>query len=344
MNLSAAVWSRQGFTVCEVDEPTLAEGELLVAVELATVCGSDLHTVAGHRITPLPTVLGHEAVGHVVAAGAGAPAAIGDRVVWTIGTSCGACVRCRAGIPQKCVAAVKYGHAALSDRWSLNGSFATHVHLLSGTGVVPVPDDLAAAVLAPAGCATATVTCAVRRAEMRPGETVVVLGCGMLGMTAVAYALDRGAATVIACDPNPVRRAGAAELGATVVCDPAELDDASAAHDVDVVLEMSGHPDSVAGALRVVGIAGRVVLVGSVFPGPGVLIDPEFMVRNLVSMIGSHNYAFRDLIEAVDFLRRTPMQARLAALVSTPVPLTDIETAFAMAAAETHPRVGIIPA
>src|SRR4051812_10968649 len=103
---TAAIWSGvdAGFSVGPHPLPDLRPGEVLVAVELATICGSDLHTIAGDRPTPLPTVLGHEAVGRIVATGGpvdGEAFAPGDRVTWTIGTSCGACRRCRRGIPQK---------------------------------------------------------------------------------------------------------------------------------------------------------------------------------------------------------------------------------------------------
>ena len=165
---TAAVWSGREFGIESLPLPDLAAGELLVEVELATICGSDLHTVSGRRSTPVPTVLGHEAVGRVVSAAAGAPAGVGDRVVWTIGTACGRCRRCHRGLTQKCTQVRKYGHERIDDAWALSGSFASHVHLVAGTGVVVVPDDVPAALLAPAGCATATVTGATRRVGLGP--------------------------------------------------------------------------------------------------------------------------------------------------------------------------------
>ena len=96
----------------------LRRGDLLVAVRLATICGSDLHTYAGRRSCPLPTVLGHEAVGTVVALGEGRdPALMGRRVTWTLADSCGKCVACAEwSLPQKCQTLFKYGHAALEER------------------------------------------------------------------------------------------------------------------------------------------------------------------------------------------------------------------------------------
>ncbi|MDJ0392471.1 zinc-binding dehydrogenase [Rhodococcus sp. G-MC3] len=334
MTAFAAVWSGSEFSLLPVPLPDLGDGEALVEVELSTVCGSDLHTVAGHRTTPVPTVLGHESVGRVVGVGPGATVEVGDRVVWTVGTACGTCTRCARGVPQKCLDARKYGHEPITDRWTLNGGFATHVHLLAGTGIVVVPEDLPAALLAPAGCATATVVCAARRIGLAEGDAVVVLGCGMLGLTAIAYALDRGAASVVACDPDPSRRASASEIGASAVCTPGELADVGLG--ADAIFELSGSTSAVAAALDVVELAGRIALVGSVFPGAAVELNPESIVRNLVTVVGSHNYALIDLVEAIEFLRRTPSGGLLAGAVGEPYALEEIGTAFASGASEVR--------
>ncbi|AWB93066.1 zinc-binding dehydrogenase [Aeromicrobium chenweiae] len=341
---TAAVWSGEGFRTLQLPLPQLDAGELLIEVELATICGSDLHTVTGRRSTPVPTVLGHEAVGRVVAAGPDAPARVGDRVVWTIGTACGECRRCRRGLTQKCTDVRKYGHERIEDRWALSGSFATHVHLLPGTGVVVVPEDAPAALLAPAGCATATVTGAARRVGLSAeDEVVVVMGCGMLGLTAVAYAVDMGITTVIACDVDASRRRLAAELGASRTCHPDDLSEVVGPDGADVVLELSGQPSAVEGAIGVAGVGGRVALVGSVSPGPAVAIDPESVVRSLTTIIGSHNYTSVDLQEAVSFLVRTKHRDLLAALVSPPMGIDRIDDAIAVARRGGAPRTSLVP-
>ncbi|MFD4910769.1 zinc-binding dehydrogenase [Kitasatospora purpeofusca] len=346
---TAAVWSgpEQGFSVEEQPLPRLLPGEVLVRIELATVCGSDLHTVAGHRPTPVPTVLGHEAVGVVEAVGGspvladGRPVVPGRRVTWTIGTSCGTCRRCTRGVPQKCESVRKYGHEAITDHWRYNGGLATHCHLVAGTGLVAVPDELPAAVAAPANCATATVVCAARRTGLTAGDTVVVIGCGMLGLTAVAYARDLGARHVIACDVDAGRRHLALEFGADVACSPGALETAVKEFGADVVLELSGHHRAVQSALDVVGLDGRVALVGSVSPGPEVSFEPNTFVRNLTRVVGSHNYAVEDLTEAVDFLVRTPLQDRFARLVPESFPLTAVDAAFAAARTGAAPRIAV---
>src|SRR5690606_8004475 len=93
----------------------LAPGDVLVGISLATVCGSDLHTIAGRRAEPTPCVLGHEAVGIIVAS-ARPGFAEGQRVTWSLADHCGRCPACTEWkLPQKCARLFKYGHAALAD-------------------------------------------------------------------------------------------------------------------------------------------------------------------------------------------------------------------------------------
>ncbi|MFG1912524.1 zinc-binding dehydrogenase [Kribbella sp. NPDC048928] len=346
---TAAVWSGvdKGFSVEALPLPELRPGELLVRTELATICGSDLHTINGDRPTPLPTVLGHEAIGHVVSTAGdvtgsdGELLVAGDRVTWTIGTSCGACRRCRRGTPQKCLTVRKYGHEAIDGHWKLNGGFGTHVHLLAGTGVVKLAPGLPAAVAVPANCATATVVCAARRVDLDSDDAVVVIGCGMLGLSAVAYARDRGCTTVIACDVDPARRALAERFGATVVVEPAGLAEATKQHGADVVFELSGNSRAVQSAFEVADLAGRIALVGSVSPAPEISFEPSAFVKNLTTVVGSHNYRLDDLAEAVDFLQRTRAQQLFADLIPAPYPLDQVVEAVALANAADAPRIAI---
>ncbi|OBI48019.1 zinc-binding dehydrogenase [Mycobacterium sp. E796] len=346
---TAAVWSgvEEGFSLQSQPLPRLSPGELLIAVEQATICGSDLHTIAGDRPTPAPTVLGHEAVGSIAAMGAaayghdGRALATGDRVTWTIGTACGECRRCRRGLPQKCVSVRKYGHEAIEPHWRLNGGLATHCHLLAGTGLVRVPRHLPSALAAPANCATATVVCAARRVGLSGEDTVVVLGCGMLGLTSIAYARDLGVKHIIACDVDAARREMAGRFGATVACDPDQIACAASKYGADVIFEMSGDNAAIRGAFDIIDVGGRIALVGSVSPAPEIGFEPSSYVKNLTTVVGSHNYRLDDLAEAVDFLVRTDSQEFLAALVPQPYPLHDIDAAVAAASSGASLRIAV---
>lgn len=352
---TAAVWNgpAEGFRLSDVPLPTLAAGEVLVETRAATLCGSDLHTIAGERETPLPTVLGHEMVGDVVGVGGraethdGRPVEPGMRVTWTIGASCGTCRRCVRGLPQKCVALRKYGHAAMTGDWALSGGLASHCHLVAGTGIVAVPDSMPDALSTPANCATATVVCAARKIGVAAGETVVVTGCGMLGLTTVAYLRSLGVRDVVACDVDAARRSLAERAGASVAVAPDELAGAvrelTGGEGVEAVLDMSGSNAAITSALDLLAIGGRLGLVGSVFPTPAIEIVPEAMVRGLLTVTGVHNYAPDDLVEAVRFLDEHADRALFCGFVPDTFPLDRLDDAVAHAVAKRPPRVAVDP-
>ena len=311
----AAVWAADGIRVRDVELPTPGPGELLVRVDLATVCGSDLHTVSGRRPAPSPSILGHEAVGHVAAAGPGAEREIGERIVWSVTATCGRCGRCRRGFTAKCEQVRKVGHEAFTGDWPLSGGYADHILLPAGVTTVPVPETVPDAVAAPAGCATATVMAVLEAAGEMADRRVLICGAGMLGVTAAGACAEQGAEVLIS-DPHPQRQQIAARFGATP----------DSGGRVDIALDFSGSPDAVKGALARVDLGGRLVLAGSVAPGPAVALDPEAVVRGWLTITGVHNYEPRHLIRAVEFLTRTTRTLPWPDLVAEPVELTAIGT------------------
>lgn len=347
------------FEAVAVPELLLAHGEAVVAVELATICGSDVHTVQGNRPAPLPLVLGHEQVGRVVALGPGrAPRTvdgrevkIGQRIVWGVAIDCGRCRYCQAGLPQKCVSLQKYGHARMARGWELSGGFASHVHLRARTPIVVVGEEAPAELLAPASCSTATVMAALAAARaIRPlaGAVVAISGCGMLGLTAVVAAVAEGA-TVVATDPDRDRRDSALEFGAAAVGDGTADGLHQALRKVPagrsgyaIALELSGAPSAVQSLLAAGDIGAVLVLVGSVAPTSTVAVDPEQVVRRMLTIRGVHNYAPEHLLQAVRFLER-PESAELATLVGDVHPLDRIESAMLHARAHSSVRVGLRP-
>ncbi|GAA5173412.1 alcohol dehydrogenase catalytic domain-containing protein [Pseudonocardia eucalypti] len=321
-------------------------GEALVRVDLATICGSDLHTVLGRRPSPAPGVLGHEQVGTVLAVGPGepprcvdgSPVVPGMRVVWSVTVSCGSCARCGRGMPQKCLSLRKYGHQPLDPRRPLTGGFATHVVLLPGTAIVQVPSGLPDVVAAPAACATATVAAVLRagRTELA-GARVLVTGAGMLGLTAVAMASLAGA-HVLVVDPDPARRERAHAFGASSVSG-GELPDGG----VDLAVELSGKTDAVQLALDSLDVGGTLVLAGSVTPGPPVNLDPERVVRGLHTVVGVHNYRPEDLLTAVDFLVAHHDRYPFAELVAGRYGLAELDDAFGVARGGGAARQAVVP-
>ncbi|NUP28747.1 MAG: alcohol dehydrogenase catalytic domain-containing protein [Nocardia sp.] len=311
----AAVWSETGVELRDLELPTPGPGELLVRVSLATVCGSDLHTVAGRRPAPSPSILGHEAVGRVVAAGPDTDHELGERVVWSVTAACGRCARCRRGFTAKCERVRKVGHEAFTGDWPLSGGYAEHILLPAGVAAVAVPDRVPDVVAAPAGCATATVMAALEAAGDPAGRRVLVCGAGMLGITAVAACAEQGADVQVA-DHHPERLELARRFGG--------IPDSGGP--VDIAFDFSGSAAAVTAAVHRLDLGGTLVLAGSVAPGPAVPLDPEAVVRGWRTVTGVHNYEPRHLVRAVEFLTRTHDSLPWGGLVADPVGLEAIAT------------------
>lgn len=248
----------------------LLEGEVLVRLDCATICGSDLHTLHGKRHEPTPLVLGHEGVGVIEAIGndifsGNRPRSgswklrEGDRITFSVADSCGICPECTLHkLPQKCVSLMKYGHTSINNGLGLNGTYASHILLRRGTHVVPLPSGLSSKIAAPANCALATVANSLDLARLPrfgSNNSAVVQGAGLLGIYAVAWLKKRvGMAHVFCLDTNASRLKTAERFGAIPLLVEACDDHTAEEHaverakqirawcprGVDVVVEMSG--------------------------------------------------------------------------------------------------------
>jgi len=331
--------------------------EVLVRVTCCTLCRSDLHTHAGRRTEPTPTVLGHEIVGRIEAFGPaaprhdaeGMPVEVGSRVSWAVAVGCGSCFFCTEDLPQKCERLCKYGHQRLSADRPLGGGLADCVVLVPGTVSYRVPDEVPDAVAAPANCATATVAALLRQGGPVAGGTVLVLGAGVLGVTACAMARVHGARAVIASDPEPACRERALRFGATHAfpVDAAELaagvGEISQGRGADLVLELAGAAATVQKGLALARTGGTVVLAGTVAPVGNIGLDPENVVRRMLTIRGVHNYHPRDLGTALRFLAGPGRGFPWPSLVVAQYPLEQAEQAFAEAHARPGVRVAVVP-
>jgi putative phosphonate catabolism associated alcohol dehydrogenase len=336
------VGPQRNFEFHEIPCPAPAAGELLVAVSLATICGSDLHTFEGRRREATPCVLGHEAVGRVVAVGAGRdPALLGQRVTWTLADSCGCCRPCREwALPQKCESLFKYGHAALDSGSGLNGCYASHLMVRAGTTVVGLPDCVTDAMAAPANCALATMVAATEPLAAG-GGTVLLQGAGLLGIYGAALLRELGWARVLVTDPNSERRVAAARFGAEPVA-PDDLGQFASAS-VDGVVEVAGTAVVVPEGIRLLRPGGFYGFVGMVHPDSRLELTGETVIRKCLTLRGTHNYAPRHLRTAVDFLAAHAGRHPWPGLVSEPLPLARLDEAFRLAQTGRWPRVSVAP-
>ncbi len=332
--------------------------EMLVRITACTICGSDLHTVQGHRNTPTPTILGHEIIGEIAAVHPqseyrdinGQRLAIGDRVTWSIAASCGTCFFCQHGLPQKCDSLFKYGHEPLSKSPQLSGGFAQYCHLAQGSHVLRLPPGLPDAVACPANCATATVAAALRTAGACKDQDVLVQGGGLLGLTACAMAKSMGARRVVLLEPDESRLAWGKAFGANLCLTPQNeschdvlMPQANEGRGFDLILEMSGAHAALRQGLQFLRIGGRYVWVGTVSTLPPLELNPEMITRRLLTITGVHNYTPQDLASAVAFLTDNHAIYPFQDLVSNWFHLNDFQQALDFAIEKCPVRVGIRP-
>ncbi len=254
---------KAGIEVREVPLPTFGPSDVLVKVEAASVCGTDLHIFdwdqwAQGRIQP-PLIPGHEFCGIVAAVGKNVTTVKeGDFVSAEMHVACGKCLQCRTGQAHICQYVKIIGVDA-------DGAFAEFV-TIPETNIWKLDPSLPreyASILDPLGNAVHTVL-----AGDIAAKTVAVIGCGPIGLFSIAVAQARGAASVYALEINEHRRALAKQMGANQALNPSQDDVLSIILDqtngvgVDVVLEMSGHPDAIRQGFRILRTGGRVSLLG----------------------------------------------------------------------------------
>lgn len=252
-----------GAEIRTVPDPTPEPDEVVLKVRRVAVCGTDLHIYgwdrwSQDRIKP-PLIFGHEFVGEVVALGTRAEGvSIGDIVAVETHVACGVCHLCRRGLMHVCERVQILG----VDR---DGAYAEFV-AVPARNCWPVPAGMPlelAAALEPLGNAVHTVL-----AGEIAGCSAAVTGCGPIGLFSIAVAKACGAGPIVASDVNPYRLDLARRIGADVVIDASRENfverarEATDGRGVDVLLEMSGHPQAIRDGLEALRNAGRVSLLG----------------------------------------------------------------------------------
>ena len=317
MRTRAAVLERSGeprpyagsrpLTVGEVELGDPGRGELLVRVEAAGVCHSDLSVVDGNRQRPLPMVLGHEAAGVVEAVGVGVEdVAEGDHVVLTFVPSCGACPECEDGRPALCPEAQRANGAGSlvggARRFRRNG-VDLHHHLgvsafaertvVARASAVAIPRDVPFETAALFGCAMLTgVGAVLNTAGVGVGEPVAVFGLGGVGLAAVMGAAVAGASPILAVDPVQSKRELALELGATAAFEPvgavAAIREATAGG-VRHAIEAAGHVDVLRAAYDATRPGGTTVSVGLPHPSAELVLPALSLVAEARTLVGSYH-------------------------------------------------------
>lgn len=344
----------------EVDQPLQIEqvelpdhpppGEVLVELAASGLCFSDLHVLRGDWPAPTPLVLGHEGAGVVRAVGEGVRhLEMGDHVILCWTPSCGVCRFCASGRPSLCdEAKAKASRHVMPDGTTRlrQGGSPVHSYIALGTfgrfAVVQesaaiairrdVPLDLASLV----GCAVTTgIGAVLNTAKVEPGASVLVLGCGGVGLSVVQGAVLARAATVVAVDLDAEKLNLATALGATHTLDgaaadlPQRLTDLCRGRGFDYAFEAIGAPATTNLAIRSVGKGGTAVLVGQVPAGVTVSIDP-LLISDQERVIRGSNYGSARPV--VDFPRILDLYMRgdinLDLMVTERISLEEINAGF----------------
>ena len=276
-----------------VDDPMIeSPGDAIVRVELTAVCGSDLHVYHGREAgLDQGTVMGHEFVGDVVEVGAGVrKAAAGMRVLSPFSTSCGLCFYCTRGLTARCVAGQLFGW--VQQGHGLHGGQAQYVRvpLADGT-LVPIPEDVTPEEGLLLGDILSTGYYCARQAEVGPGGTYVVVGCGPVGLLAVVAARELGAENLFAVDRVPerlelARRFGAIPIDFSSTDVVTEVHEATGGRGADGVLEVVGNEAAHRLALDLVRPGGTISVVGVHNEAQFAFTPAEAYERNLTYRVG----------------------------------------------------------
>jgi S-(hydroxymethyl)glutathione dehydrogenase / alcohol dehydrogenase len=358
---AAVVWQAgAGFEVLDdVERRDPGPGEVVVRIRAAGVCQTDLSLAKGAFGQAMPVVLGHEGAGEVVEVGAAVtwPQA-GDRVLLTWVPACQRCYMCVRGQTALCLERKRAGEIDTSGPPDLSvggrplvqgmgtATFAEEA-VVSARSLLPLPDDVPFELAAILGCAVPTgFGAAALAAHVTPGETVLVVGAGAVGLSAVQGAVIAGASHVVVVDPQESRRTVAAGLGATAACAPGDDPRSCLPHPLgfDVAIDAVARSTTIRVAWDATRRGGRIVVVGAGQADDQVVFTAQELFHDEKKLIGSFygSGAMRQEAPRLIELWRTG-RLDLGRLVDAVVPLERIGEAVARQVAGAAVRVMVAP-
>lgn len=325
--------------------PTLKEGEILVKILCTSLCRSDIHTYQGKRIEKNPTILGHEIMGVISNFGPSSPTHDlrgtllnkGDKITWAIYASSPEDELSKKGIPQKAKDLFKYGHEMISENNHFHGGLSDYIILRKNTPIIVLKEELPNDIATLINCSVATVSGAIRVAGEIKNKNILVYGTGMLGIIACAMISTQNAKKIIAIDENIERLKISKEFGVTEVFTPND----SNIPKVDIAYEFSGVNQAMENSIQQLNIGGKLILIGAVYAQPPISINAEYLIRNILTIKGLHNYNNEDFISAVDFMEKYHNSFPFYKLIKSGFTLDETDDAFQYAIKNNPFRVSI---
>ncbi|MBE9607219.1 alcohol dehydrogenase catalytic domain-containing protein [Acetobacteraceae bacterium H6797] len=331
-----------GLEFADLPEPSPQPGEVLVRVEAAGICGTDVHIdewTAGYESMTgnMPVTIGHEFAGRVVAFGEGAiGVAEGQRVTVRPSTVCGRCAACAGGNPDGCTARRGIGIGR-------DGAFTSLVRVPS-LNCVAVPEGLDAELAAMTEPLSVSMH-AADLADIRPGQRVLVLGPGPIGLGIAAFAASAGAEVVLAGVSDAPRLATAREVGGFHCIDlagtslPEALASIGQGQAFDAVIEAAGVAAAVETGLKQLRKGGRFVVAGiHARPAP---IDLTSLVRMEQTIHGAYRAPISDWPRVIAFLTRNAEMMRR--MITHRLPLAEAMEGFALSRRRQASKVILLP-
>lgn len=285
--MKAVIFEKVGtMRVGAVPDPKPGPGEVLVKVLASGICGTDKHIFSGAYAARYPLIPGHEYAGTVAAIGEGVTTVKpGDLVSADPNITCGRCPYCRRNKAHLCLNLEALGVTRAGGFAEYSVVPATHAYVLPP------------GVTAEEGALIEPLACALRGIQMgnvRPGDTVMILGGGTMGGLLMQLSRQAGAARILVGEPLAVRRQALDRLGADHTFDPRETPAETAMKAVDpegadVVFEAAGRPDTAQQALTLARKGGTVVLFGCVEPKHNITLNPALVNDKELTICGSFN-------------------------------------------------------
>jgi threonine 3-dehydrogenase len=325
-----------GGEVVTVPDPTPRDDEVLVRVQASSICGTDVHIWkwnewAQERVKRVPMVLGHELGGEVIRIGKSVKSlAVGDHVSAETHIVDGTCYQCRTGRMNICENLEILG----VDR---DGVFAEYAVLpeMNAWKNDPHLDPAIASIQEPLGNA---VHCLLPEDSVGDfaGKSVLVTGCGPIGLLAIAAAKALGAETVVATEVNRIRADLAKKMGADAVFDPvaegdrlvASIRAVTGGHGIDVALEMSGHPSALPLLFEALTPGGRVSLLG-LFDGPVSLNFDNAIVTKAARVQGIFGRRmFETWFQVKGLLDKPAFREKVGSIITHRVPIPEVARAM----------------
>jgi L-iditol 2-dehydrogenase len=345
----------------EYPEPEMEPGSALLRIELAEVCGTDVHLQQGRLAeTPYPLIPGHAAVGVLERISGnlcdfeGRPFAEGERVTFLdVHGTCGECYFCTIAkastrCPHRKVYGITYGAEG-----GLLGAWSEKVYLKPGVRVLRLPEGVDGEAVIGGGCGLFAALHAVDRSDVRLAQTVLVQGTGPVGLSCIALARLRGPHTVIAIGAPASRLEAAERMGADRVLDVehttrderrALVLEATGGRGVDVAIEASGNPKAVPEGLSLTRDNGVYTVVGQYTDHGPVSINPHLDInKKHVDVRGVWGIDFSHLYRALRILQRYNDRFQWGRLITGRFSLDEAGDALRAVAAGEHIKAVIRP-